>query len=228
MSIRPLPGDTSYVETGIRDELIFRYFSVAALALAGETLQQVYEYLITIGEEVGLRTLKTLPHPFKAPITGGIYMAIPVFNTESTLFCKSLPADRRSSIDDVQPIMVISSVLLLSCCYCAEITLSLRVYAVWGLNRIVLIILVIVIMCSAGGGYYMVVTFALSGSIVFGLLLVKAISYYCESGSFGTLLKTMLTGGATYFLCIISMAFTNLVMLLFKQGIVYKVSFAVF
>ncbi|EJD04929.1 uncharacterized protein FOMMEDRAFT_27213 [Fomitiporia mediterranea MF3/22] len=47
---------------------------------------------------------------------------------------------------------------------------------------------------------------------------VPVVSSYCVSGTFGILLKTMLTGGALYCLCIICVAFANMMVLLRKES----------
>ncbi|EJD06685.1 uncharacterized protein FOMMEDRAFT_151984 [Fomitiporia mediterranea MF3/22] len=127
-----------------------QYFTVAALALA------VHEYLITSKGEVELIWPSRFSLP-KALFYTNRYLPIitAVFTTYMEVF--------DTTYDNCEAAVVISSLLLSSCYICAEVTLCVRIYALWGRRRTILIFLAFMITSSAIGGYYLSVSFALSG-----------------------------------------------------------------
>ncbi|EJD06722.1 uncharacterized protein FOMMEDRAFT_144646 [Fomitiporia mediterranea MF3/22] len=54
-------------------------------------------------------------------------------------------------------------------------------------------------------------------TISFGLVLARAVMNYRDSGSFNKLMKTMVTSGILYYLCLIFIALGNMILLRFQS-----------
>ncbi|EJD06499.1 uncharacterized protein FOMMEDRAFT_25764 [Fomitiporia mediterranea MF3/22] len=207
----------SYVESGMGDMILRRFTDCKNFPLqpGDKYLPQVYECLITIEGEAEF----IWPSRFALP--KALYFAnryLPIASTALITYCLPVLVSDTNH-NNCKVVLVIATLLACTCYFCAEVSLGLRAYAVWGLNRTVLILLVIIAIpplsiCSILGAFFsrkihMVGSYALflflmqqitldvrliTRAVVFGLLLARAIKYYRESGLFGDLLKEMLTG----------------------------------